>query len=142
MSTNFQELEGWISERNCDLRNALEFGDSTTVVKVGALLSQAQPNSHQFRETCRWTGCLEIFTDGIDDRGEDSCRWGPAAVGIAVIVGEPSLRARYGLRGVVRVGEASHQDPLHLGCDAFDGRGSRHRIGQFGARVDHDRFFR
>ena len=40
MPANLQELEGWISERNCDMRNALEFGDSNTVVKVGALVSQ------------------------------------------------------------------------------------------------------
>ena len=35
-----QELGGWISERNCDLRNALEFGDFTTVAHIGSLLSQ------------------------------------------------------------------------------------------------------
>ena len=39
---------------------------------------------------------------------EDSCRWEPPAV---VNVGEPSLRARYGLRGV-RVGEASYPGPV------------------------------
>ena len=30
----------WISERNCDLRNALEFADSATFAKVGSLLRQ------------------------------------------------------------------------------------------------------
>ena len=35
-----QELGGWISERNCDLRNALEFGDTSTVAQIGTLLSQ------------------------------------------------------------------------------------------------------
>ena len=35
-----QELGGWISERNCDLRNALEFGDTSTVAQIGSLLSQ------------------------------------------------------------------------------------------------------
>ena len=34
------ELQGWISERNCDLKNALEFSDSDTVAKVGSLLCQ------------------------------------------------------------------------------------------------------
>ena len=34
------ELEGWIIERNCDLRNALEFGDAATISQIGNLLSQ------------------------------------------------------------------------------------------------------
>ena len=35
-----QELGGWISERNCDLRNALEFGDTSTIAQIGSLLSK------------------------------------------------------------------------------------------------------
>ena len=34
------ELEGWISERNCNLRSALEFGDAATISQIGNLLSQ------------------------------------------------------------------------------------------------------
>ena len=34
-----QELGGRISERNCDLRNALEL-DTSTVVQIGSLLRQ------------------------------------------------------------------------------------------------------
>ena len=34
------ELEGWISDRNCDLRNALEFGNTGTITQLGTLLSQ------------------------------------------------------------------------------------------------------
>ena len=40
MPTDHQELRGWINDRNCDLRNALEFSDSATVTKVGSLLCQ------------------------------------------------------------------------------------------------------
>ena len=39
-SSNLQELQGWLSDRNCELRNALEFGDNTTIAKVGALVGQ------------------------------------------------------------------------------------------------------
>ena len=34
------ELEGWISDRNCDLRNALKFGNTGTITQLGTLLSQ------------------------------------------------------------------------------------------------------
>ena len=40
MPTNPQDLEGWISNRNCELRNALEFGDVFSITKIGTLLSQ------------------------------------------------------------------------------------------------------
>ena len=30
-SLNRQDLEGWMSDRNCDLRNAMEFGDSVLI---------------------------------------------------------------------------------------------------------------
>ena len=39
-SSNLQELQGWLSDRNCELCNALEFGDNTTIAKVGALVGQ------------------------------------------------------------------------------------------------------
>ena len=39
-STNVQELEGWISDRNCELRNAVEFGDMSLVAKIGLLVGQ------------------------------------------------------------------------------------------------------
>ena len=35
-----KDLEGWISERNCDLRNPLEFGNAGTITQIGTLLSQ------------------------------------------------------------------------------------------------------
>ena len=39
-TTNFQDLEGWLSDRNCDLRNAMEFGDSNLMAKIGLLVGQ------------------------------------------------------------------------------------------------------
>ena len=38
--SSVQDIEGWLSNRNCELRNALEFGDSATVARVGALVEQ------------------------------------------------------------------------------------------------------
>ena len=116
MPANLLELEGWISERNCDMRNALEFGDSNTVVKVGALLSQGTAQLASISRDVQMGRVVEIFTDRIDPRGvgrKEKTRAGGSqpAVGIAVNVGEPRLRARYGLRGV-RVGEASHPGPV------------------------------
>ena len=39
-SSGCVELEGWISEWNCDLTNALEFGNTGTITQIGLLLSQ------------------------------------------------------------------------------------------------------
>ena len=38
LTTNVQELEGWRSDRNCDLRNVLEFGDPSLMTKINAML--------------------------------------------------------------------------------------------------------
>ena len=38
--SSVQNIEGWLSNRNCELRSALEFGDSATVARVGALVAQ------------------------------------------------------------------------------------------------------
>ena len=35
-TSDLQDLKMWLSNRNCELRNALEFGDTATIAKVGA----------------------------------------------------------------------------------------------------------
>ena len=40
MPTDPQELEGWLSDRNCDLRNAIEFGNPGLVSQIGCLIGQ------------------------------------------------------------------------------------------------------
>ena len=35
-----QDLERWMCDRNCDLRNAMEFGDSSLISKIGGLVGQ------------------------------------------------------------------------------------------------------
>ena len=38
--TDPQELEGWLSDRNLDLRNAIEFGNPELVGQIGCLIGQ------------------------------------------------------------------------------------------------------
>ena len=112
MPTDHQELHGWINERNCDLRNALEFSDSATIAKMGSLISQG---TAQFA-----VGSRDVVMDGstrsalmASDRRVRCEKKGGARcqhVGVAVHDGEPSARTCYGLQGV-RVGEASNPGP-------------------------------
>ena len=40
MPADPQDLEGWLSDRNCELRNAMEFGDVGLVALIGGLVGQ------------------------------------------------------------------------------------------------------
>ena len=40
MPNNRQDLEGWLNDRNCELRNAMEFEDVGLVAHVGGLVGQ------------------------------------------------------------------------------------------------------
>ena len=39
-TSDVQDLAGWMSQRNCELRNAIEFGDPVLVAKIGGLVGQ------------------------------------------------------------------------------------------------------
>ena len=39
-STDPQDLEGWLSDRNCDLRNAIQFGNPGLVSQIGCFIGQ------------------------------------------------------------------------------------------------------
>ena len=39
-TSDMQDLAGWMSQRNCELRNAMEFGDHVLVAKIGSLVGQ------------------------------------------------------------------------------------------------------
>ena len=41
-----QELEGWLSDRNCDLRNAIEFGNPGLVGQIGHLMDRVREQSN------------------------------------------------------------------------------------------------
>ena len=103
-----QELGGWISERSCRLRNALECWDST-IAQIGSLLSQGisqlasvprdfpaegQSLSSMMETLVRCEN--KVGSSGSGDASRD-----------AIDAREPRVKARYGLRGV-RVGEASN----------------------------------
>ena len=39
-TADIQEVEGWLSSRNCELRNARDFGDRATIAKLVVLVAQ------------------------------------------------------------------------------------------------------
>ena len=39
-SACFQDLQGWLSDRYCELRNTLEHGDAAFIAKLGSLLNK------------------------------------------------------------------------------------------------------
>ena len=39
-TSDMQDLAGWMSQRNCELRNAMEFGDPLLVAKIGSLVGR------------------------------------------------------------------------------------------------------
>ena len=108
MPTDHQELQGWTSDHNCDLRNALEFSDSA----VGSLLCQGTVQLA--------AGLWDVPMDG----STRSASMAPLVeesfakfrvveghrVGVAIHGGEPSVRSCSGFRGE-RVGEASNPNP-------------------------------
>ena len=54
---NLQDLERWMCDRNCDLRNAMEFGDSSMISKIGCLVGAGQLERV---EMCRWTAVRNL----------------------------------------------------------------------------------
>ena len=57
-TTDVQEVEGWLSSRNCELRNALEFGDRATIARLGVLVAQG-------------SACLAGLTSDVSMGGPD-----------------------------------------------------------------------
>ena len=110
MPMDHQGLQGWVSHRSCDLRNALEFSDHATIGKVGSLLSQgiAQLASGSWDVPMDGTTRSALMVSLIvvsDAKRRAVCRQC-----VAIHGGEPSVRSCCGLQGV-RVGEASHPGP-------------------------------
>ena len=112
MPTDNQDLQPWVRDRNCDLRNALEFLDNATIAKVGFLLSQGTTQL-RFRVLGRSNGCVnQRSVDGFVDRGVRHEKEGGSRHQqcVAIHGGEPSVRRCYRFRWV-RVGKASHPGP-------------------------------
>ena len=130
---DYTDLEGWISERNCDLRNPLEFGNAGTITQIGTVVARF--------ERCCDGRAVKVIVDGVDRRvrrqAKVGARWRNSSCA-PFHVGEPSVRvhsvwvgplqlmqvhhrqcegllavtkdSRYGYRGV-RIGEASNPSP-------------------------------
>ena len=101
-----QDLEAWLSCRNCELRNALEFGDAATMARVGGLVAQGSAKMATFAQDVPMQG--KSSHDGSSDR---SSRRQEEVHRSHTVGWESGVRnSRHGLRGV-RVGEASHPGP-------------------------------
>ena len=91
MPEDRQDLEGWLSCRNCELRNALEFGDVATVGKVGALVAQGSARMVAFAQDVPMNGqakssLMSVLNQreeevhrGNTDGGESGLRLGEAS---------------------------------------------------------------
>ena len=47
-----QDLEVWMSDKNLELKDALEFGDTTSVQELSKLLSEGASLMQRIREQC------------------------------------------------------------------------------------------
>ena len=65
---DLQDLERWMCDRNCDLRNAMEFGDSSLISKIGGLGGARDWAARDFKSRCVDGRSFEIFSDVIVDR--------------------------------------------------------------------------
>ena len=89
--SNLQDLEMWLSNRNSELRNALEFGDTAIIAKVGALVGQGTAALTLFATVAPMEGttrstlmaCVDRFS-GREERRclpADSSRAYPSSIG-------------------------------------------------------------
>ena len=104
MPTDPQELEGWSSDRNCDLRNAIESGNPGLVSQIGCLIGQGAGQVAKVGRGSVVEGQSrsEMMSGLIEEQSKRRClSSGPAD-------SAESIGARYGLRGV---GEASNPGP-------------------------------
>ena len=53
MPTDLQELEGWLRDLNCDLRNSIEFGNTGLVGQIGALIGQGAQSKSSLMSSLR-----------------------------------------------------------------------------------------
>ena len=112
-TSDLQELGMFFSNRNCKLRNALEFGDISTIAR-SAIWWAGHHSTHVIHVSGANGRHNEVNNDGSFDRfsGCEATMFARGFQSCVSIFGrEPSLNdARCGLRGV-RVGEASNPGP-------------------------------
>ena len=81
MPTNIQELHGWLSDRKCELRNAMEFGDAELVAKIGGLVGQGAAQlglSGRNRDVPMDGARSALMSSLIDEQTKRRC-FGPGA---------------------------------------------------------------
>ena len=104
-TSNVQDLGGWMSQRNCELRNAIEFGDPVLVAKIGGLVGQGTALLSSIgRNLPDITRQPDFSDDEIRSRSAPGRK-------VRTILKSHAKDKLYGLRGGVRVGKASHQGP-------------------------------
>ena len=74
-TSSAQDLAAWMSQRNCELRNAIEFGDPMLVAKIGGVLGQGASvlstvgSGLRAKPTFPTTRCDEIRSRGAPGEG-------------------------------------------------------------------------
>ena len=74
--SSVQDIEGWLSNRNCELRNALEFGDSATVARVvvqgsaqlASLVQGMQPMAALIDQADAKRRCVEVVPSTLGNQ--------------------------------------------------------------------------
>ena len=89
-TSDLQDLEMWLSNRNCELRNALEFGDTAIIAKVGALVGHGTAALTSFATVAPMEGTtrstlMAALIDSADAKRRclpaDSSRAYPSSIG-------------------------------------------------------------
>ena len=103
-----RELEGWLSDRNCDLRHAIEFGNAGPVGQIGILVGARGHTARVLGSRRARGGPIKVFSDFVVDR----CTRSETLVHHCwecELCAAVTRESCYGLRGV-RLG-ASHPGP-------------------------------
>ena len=79
MPNDRQDLEGWLNDRNCEPRNATEFGDVGLVAHIGGLVGQGATQLGLLDGQSRSV----LVTSLIDDQAKRRCL-GPGAAALAI----------------------------------------------------------
>ena len=91
----YAELEGWISERNCDLRNALEFGNAGTITQIGTLLSHGIAQlSRDSKDVVMDGQSMSSLMESVIEESDAKRRLVHVGAVPPVRPGEPSVRVR------------------------------------------------
>ena len=127
---HLQDLEEWMNGRNCELRDALEFGSPEVVGCVSTLLAQGASRMASMRKGAAAQELVAMDLQNgpgtrmfaLIDAADAKRRCLDGGVpGCFLRVRCRRCQAKYGLRGV-RVGEAGHPGPVDTQLDTLEER--------------------